>query len=216
MFPVDNLLKREVSMEKITVLYCRTSTNKQETGLESQKRALLEYCERMGIVNFEVFSDDGISGTKTKRPALDKILEHIENNQVEKVIVYSFSRMARSTMHLLEMLDLLKSKNVGFVSITEQVSTENAYGKMLYTLIASFAELERSLVVERVKCGLQNAKKKGVTLGRKKTRPSKLIRELLILKKNQSEIAKLCNIGRASVYREVLEMEKEKSFYCKI
>lgn len=190
-------------MIKITAIYVRTSTLKQEKGLESQQRALIEYCDRKEIRNYRVFEDEGISGSKAKRPALDELMKLVDEGKVEAVLVYSFSRMARSTRHLLEALETFRQKDVNFISITEQIQTDNAYGRMMYTLVASFAELERSLIQERVCCGLKNALAKGKRLGRPKTRPSELILELTNKGYTQKRIAELTKTSRASVWREL-------------
>lgn len=195
-------------MTKITAIYLRTSTLKQEKGLESQQRALIEYCERKDIRNYRIFEDEGISGSKAKRPALDEMMKLVDEGRIEAVIVYSFSRMARSTKHLLEVLEFFRQKDVKFISITEQIQTDNAYGRMMYTLIASFAELEKSLIQERVMNGLNNARAKGKKLGRPKLRNSELINELASRGYSQKKIAELTKTSRASVWRE-LSMKKQ-------
>lgn len=194
-------------MSKLNVIYLRTSTSKQEKGYQSQLSALKEHCKRNNISHFEVLGDEGVSGTKSSRPGLDKLIELIKENKVESVYVYSFSRMARSTKHLLELLDLFKNHNVNFVSVTEQVDTSTSYGKLVYTILAGVAELERSIIVERIKNGLKNAHSNGVQLGRKKKRNSLLIRELLQAGYSQTKVAKLANTSRASVWREVQGMK---------
>jgi putative DNA-invertase from lambdoid prophage Rac len=202
-YPGDNLLSLGETMTKLTAIYLRTSTLKQEKGLESQQRALIEYCERKDIRNYQIFEDEGVSGTKAKRPALDELMRLVDEGRIEAVIVYSFSRMARSTKHLLEVLEFFRQKDVKFISTTEQIQTDNAYGRMMYTLVASFAELERSLIQERVINGLHNARAKGKKLGRPKVRPSDLIIELAKQGYTQARIAELTKTSRASVWREL-------------
>src|SRR5580704_11490506 len=89
-------------------LYARVSTNDQTSGLESQVRALKDYCRINSIAEFEIFSDEGISGTKASRPALDRMMKTVRDNEVECVVVYSFSRYARSTKHMLAGLEEMK------------------------------------------------------------------------------------------------------------
>lgn len=190
-------------MKKITAIYCRTSTNKQEKGLESQLRALQDYCTNRNIKNIQIFEDEGFSGTKVKRPALDELMNLVENGNVETVLVYSFSRMARSTKHLLEVLEVFRQNDVRFTSITEHIETDSPMGQMLFTLVAAFAQLERSLIVERIECGLKNAKAKGKKLGRPSVRPSALILELASKGYTQKRIAELTGTSRASVWREL-------------
>lgn len=90
--------------KRINALYCRVSTDGQQTGLESQIRALKDWCVRNQITEYELFADEGISGAKESRPALNRLMEMVERNEVDQVIVFSFSRFARSTSHLLKGL----------------------------------------------------------------------------------------------------------------
>jgi site-specific DNA recombinase len=97
-------IKREGIMQKVA-LYVRTSTDKQEKGLEAQIRVLEEYCKSKGILNYQVYQDFGISGSKSSRPQLDQMMKDVRDEKISTVIVYSFSRFARSTKHLLDALD---------------------------------------------------------------------------------------------------------------
>ena len=95
-------------MSRKTFLYIRVSTLDQIGGAESQARALNEWCSRNNIIDFETFTDHGVSGAKESRPALDKMMERVKNLEAEQVIVFAFSRFARSTMHLLKGLQIFK------------------------------------------------------------------------------------------------------------
>lgn len=106
-------------------MYCRVSTDGQQTGLESQIQALKEWCSRNQISEFERFADEGISGAKEKRPALNRLMEMVEKDQVEQIIVFSFSRFARSTSLLLKGLKKFKDHNTRFISITESIDTNS-------------------------------------------------------------------------------------------
>lgn len=185
-------------------LYARTSTSRQEKGLEAQIRALKAFAEQRGIADFDIFSDEGISGAKSSRPALDQVMADIRSGKYQGIIVYSFSRFARSTKHLLEALDEFQRLNVGFVSLSESIDTSSAIGKALFTIISAISQLERELISERVKNGLCNAKAKGKHLGRKKTRNSILIRELASKKYSHRKIASLVGCSKTTVYRELL------------
>ena len=85
------------SPKKVSCLYARVSTDNQSTGLESQVRALKLYCQHNEISEYEIFTDEGISGAKESRPALNRLMEAVEAGEVTQVIVFSFSRFARST-----------------------------------------------------------------------------------------------------------------------
>lgn len=184
-------------------LYARTSTNRQEKGLEAQVRALKAFAEQRSITDFEIFSDEGISGAKASRPSLDQAMTEIRAGKYEGIIVYSFSRFARSTKHLLEALDEFQKLNVGFVSLSESIDTSSAIGKALFTIISAISQLERELISERVKNGLNNAKAKGKQLGRKRTRNSILIQELSSQKYSHRKIAALVGCSKTTVYREL-------------
>jgi DNA invertase Pin-like site-specific DNA recombinase len=160
-------------------IYCRVSTNMQHSGLEAQERALREYCSKRDISDYLVFQDENFSGTKSSRPALDTMMKAVRDGAISTVIVYSFSRFARSTTHLLTALEEFKKRNVAFVSTTEAIDTNSPLGTAFFTILACLAQLERDLIVERVRTGLANARAKGKHIGRIKTRPSELIRSLL-------------------------------------
>jgi DNA invertase Pin-like site-specific DNA recombinase len=113
-------------MEKRTACYCRVSTDLQQGGMESQIRVLKTYCEQNNISPVEFFTDEGISGTKSSRPALDRMMTAVANDEISSVIVYSFSRFARSTTHLLTALQTFKKKGVHFISLTEKIDTNSA------------------------------------------------------------------------------------------
>lgn len=196
------ILSEEI-MNKMTVLYCRTSTHKQEKGMEAQRRALIEHCSKNNIQDYAIFQDEGVSGTKANRPKLDEMIALVNQGKIENVIVYSFSRMARSTKHLLDILHILQTRNVNFISITESIDTSTAIGQAFFTIISAISQLERELICERVKNGLANAKSKGVALGRPKKRNSKLIQELFKLGYSHRKIAHLAGCGSATVWREL-------------
>ncbi|MEK6773587.1 MAG: recombinase family protein, partial [Bdellovibrionota bacterium] len=148
------------STGKRTALYARTSTLDQATGLESQVRVLRQYCEQNNITEVELFTDGGISGTKSSRPALDQMMAAVDRGEISSVVVHSFSRFARSTTHLLSALTCFKSNGVHFVSISERIDTNSAVGIAIFSILAAIAQLERDLIASRVKIGLENARAK--------------------------------------------------------
>jgi DNA invertase Pin-like site-specific DNA recombinase len=95
---------------KRVAAYCRVSTEMQTGGMESQIRVLKTYCEQNNITSVEFYTDEGISGTKSSRPALDRMMAAVEKDEISSVVVYSFSRFARSTTHLLNALQIFKKK----------------------------------------------------------------------------------------------------------
>jgi DNA invertase Pin-like site-specific DNA recombinase len=197
-------------MNKVA-LYARVSTDQQTTGLESQVRILKDYCTRNDIQNYEIFMDEGISGTKSSRPALDRMIAAVNAGEVTSVIVYSFSRFARSTTHLLNALQVFKSKNVSFVSITEKIDTSTPVGIAVFSILAAISQLERDLIAERVKAGLANARAKGRLIGRKKQRDSDLIRKLLKAGMTFRQIAVIAKCSHGSVWAEKQAMQRDES-----
>ena len=146
-------------------LYGRVSTSNGQDP-EMQVRELTEFCDRRGWELVEEYVDVGISGGKEKRPALDKLLADAHRRKFDVVVVWRFDRFARSVSHLLRALETFRSLGIEFVSLSEQVDTSTPTGKMVFTVLGAVAELERSLIAERVRAGLRNARAKGHKLGR--------------------------------------------------
>ena len=197
-------------MEKRVACYARTSTQDQKTGLESQVRVLKIYCEQNQILSVEFFTDDGVSGTKSSRPALDKMMAAVEAGEISTVVVYSFSRFARSTTHLLNALTRFKATGTAFVSLTERIDTNSAVGVAIFSILASISQLERDLIADRVKCGLANARAKGRLIGRKKLRDSDLIRKLLKSGLTFRQISVIAKASHGSVSAEKQAMLREE------
>jgi DNA invertase Pin-like site-specific DNA recombinase len=133
-----------------------------------QTRELQEYCERRGWNVAGEYVDLGISGTKEKRPELDRLMTDAHRRRFDVVAVWKFDRFARSVSHLLRALDTFRILGIEFVSLSESLDTATPAGRMVFTVLGVVAELERSLIVERVKAGLRNARAKGKRLGRPK------------------------------------------------
>ncbi|MBS1984872.1 MAG: recombinase family protein [Bdellovibrionales bacterium] len=187
---------------KRTALYARVSTADQHSGLEAQIRTLKEFCEKSKIENFELFADENISGAKASRPGLDRMMQACRSGEIERVVVYSFSRFARSTTHLLSALEEFRPLNIQFLSITEQIDTNSPMGRAFFTVIAAIAQLERELIVERVKNGLKNAKAKGKHIGRKKTRNSEILRVLIKRGLPYRVISSIASCSHGAVWAE--------------
>lgn len=183
-------------------IYARVSTANNGQDPRVQTRELGEFCERRGWTVLPEYIDVGISGTKEKRPALDRLMADAHRRKFDVVVVWRFDRFARSVSHLLRALETFQSLGVEFVSLSEQMDTSTPTGKMVFTVLGAVAELERSLIVERVKAGLRNARAKGKRLGRpqKPVDPARVAR----LRQNGQSwaaIAKQLGVGVATVYR---------------
>ncbi len=155
-------------MRTKVAIYARVSTANNGQDPTMQTRELREYCDRRGWSVAGEYVDLGISGTKEKRPELDRLMADAHKRRFDVIAVWRFDRFARSTSHLLRALEQFRALGIDFVSFSEQMDTSTPAGKMVFTVLGAVAELERSLIVERVKAGLRNAKAKGKRLGRPK------------------------------------------------
>lgn len=146
-------------------IYARVSTaNGQDPTM--QTRELREYCHRRGWQITGEYVDVGISGGKEKRPELDRLMADAHRRRLDAVVVWKFDRFARSVSHLLRALETFRALGIEFVSLSEQVDTSTPIGKMVFTVLGAVAELERSLIVERVRAGMRNARAMGKRIGR--------------------------------------------------
>jgi len=149
---------------KKAAIYTRVSTLDQHP--EMQRQELVEYVKRRGWSLYKEYSDKGVSGTKERRPALDALLEDCRQKRFEVLVVWKFDRFARSLKQLVNALELFRTLGIGFVSCTEAIDTSLPHGEMLFQIIGAIAQWERSLIVERVRAGLQHARSQGKRLGR--------------------------------------------------
>ncbi len=183
-------------------IYARVSTANNGQDPRVQTRELEEYCQRRDWTVAGEYVDAGISGTKEKRPELDRLLADAHRRRFDAVVVWKFDRFARSVSHLLRALETFQALGIEFVSLSEQLDTSTPTGKMVFTVLGAVAELERSLIVERVKAGLRNARAKGKRLGR----PSKRVdAETVARLRSQGVawrvIAKQLGVGVGTLYR---------------
>ena len=144
-------------------VYARVSTGDQ--SCEAQLRDLREYAAARGWQATE-FIDQGVSGAKERRPALDRLMVQVKARRIDVVVVAAFDRFGRSVRHLVETLELFRHLGVEFVSLRESIDTGSPLGQAVFTIIAAIAQLERSLIAERVKAGLRRARAEGTRLGR--------------------------------------------------
>ena len=148
---------------KRVAIYARVSTMDQTC--EPQLRDLRAYVTARRWQAIE-FVDQGVSGTREKRPALDRLLREVKARRIDVVVVAAFDRFSRSVRHLVETLELFRHLGVEFVSLREQIDTGSPLGQAVFTIVAAIAELERSLIAERVRAGLRRARADGRRLGR--------------------------------------------------
>ena len=149
-------------------LYARVST-KNGQDPETQLIALRDYAQARGFHIAGEYVDVGISGSKDRRPQLDRLMAHARRRNVDTVLVARFDRFARSTRHLVLALEEFNTLGIDFISLNESIDTSTPMGRMVFTIIGAVAELERALIRERVIMGLDRAKRQGKRLGRPKT-----------------------------------------------
>tara|TARA_B110000881_G_C18510615_1_gene481990 strand:+ start:573 stop:1157 length:585 start_codon:yes stop_codon:yes gene_type:complete len=151
-------------MKKV-VLYCRVSTKDQ--NCERQISELRQIAKNHNYHIIDEYIDTGFSGSMKNRPELDRMMKDAFSKKFEMVMTLELSRMGRSTKNLLEIVEKLKEKDINLFIANQQIDTSTPSGSMFFTIASAFATYERDLIRERVISGLQNAKKKGVVLGRK-------------------------------------------------
>jgi DNA invertase Pin-like site-specific DNA recombinase len=149
---------------KRAALYLRVSTLEQNS--ETQGIELRQFAQQRGYEVIQEYVDHGVSGTKVRRPALDQLLKDAHRRKFDAVLVWSCDRLARSTKHFLEVLDELNELGIQFHSQREAIDTDGPLGRAIVVIISAIAELERSLIVERVRAGMRRAKLEGRRIGR--------------------------------------------------
>ncbi len=147
-------------------IYARVSTTNHGQDVGLQTRELRQFAEARGWTIAGEYIDAGVSGAKDSRPELNRLMANAHKRRFEVVCVWRFDRFARSVSHLLRALETFKALGIDFVSFSEQMDTSTPAGKMVFTVLGAVAELERSLIVERVRAGLRNARAKGKRIGR--------------------------------------------------
>ena len=194
---------------KRAALYLRVSTLDQHP--ETQLYDLRQLAQQRGYEIVEEYTDK-ISGAKAKRPGLDQLMADARHGRFQVVVVWAFDRLARSVRHFLEVLDELNHIKVEFVSFRENIDTDGPLGRAMVVIVSAIAELERNLIVERVRAGMRRAKLEGRHIGR---RPLDVDR-LAVIRDRQvglslSEIARCHQISRALVSKILRETAKAGS-----
>jgi DNA invertase Pin-like site-specific DNA recombinase len=147
-------------------IYARVSTTNHGQDVTLQTRELEQFAQARGWHAVGSYVDAGVSGSKDSRPELNRLMSDAHKRRFDIVCVWRFDRFARSVSHLLRALETFKALGIDFVSFSEQMDTSTPAGKMVFTVLGAVAELERSLIVERVRAGMRNARAKGKRIGR--------------------------------------------------
>ena len=188
---------------KRAALYMRVSTVDQHP--ETQLLDLRQMATQRG---YEIVAEhtDRISGVKARRPGLDQLMKEARRGQFDVVLVWASDRIARSVRHFLEILDELNRLNIEFVSFREQIDTGGPLGRAIVVIIGAIAELERNLIVERVRAGMRRARLEGRHIGR---RPLELDHTAILRDRQHGlslgQLAKSYRVSRTTIHRVLHE-----------
>jgi DNA invertase Pin-like site-specific DNA recombinase len=177
-------------------VYARVSTADQTA--ENQLLQLRAYVQARGWSAVEYV--DCISGTKDRRPELDRLVVDAKRRKVDTLVVWKLDRLGRSLKHLVMLLDELQSLGVGFVSLGESIDTSTPAGRLQLHLLAAVAQFERERIVERVRAGLERARTQGKRLGRPRA-SLPLERLQAVAHLSLTEAAAALGVSRATIKR---------------
>lgn len=158
-----------------TALYMRVSTGHQKSDLQID--GLRAYADRAGLEIAGEYIDMATSGRKENRSQLQALMRAARHHEYTCILVWKFDRFARSVSHLIKALEEFNHLGIRFISVQDQVDTNSPMGKAMFTIIAAMAELESSLISERVKAGMKSAQARGKRIGRPAT-SARLVREI--------------------------------------
>ena len=189
---------------KRAALYARVSTADQTTA--NQLLDLRQMVQQRGYEVVEEYVDHGISGAKARRPALDKMMGDARRGRFDIVVVWAADRLARSVKHFVEVISELDHLGIAFLSYREQIDTAGPLGRAIMVIVSAIAELERSLIIERVKAGIRRARSEGRRIGR---RPLDVDRDAVLHDRKSgmslTKVAEAHGISRSMVVKIVAQ-----------
>jgi DNA invertase Pin-like site-specific DNA recombinase len=185
-------------------LYARVSTLNGHQDPEMQLSELREYASRRGLSIHEEYVDQGVSGAKESRPALNRLMTDAQKCKFDAVLVWKIDRFGRSLKHLVNSLADLSAYGISFISLRDSLDLSTPSGRLMFQIIGAMAEFERALIQERVKAGIRNAKAKGRRIGRPRqdVECSKVL-ELRAQGLSLRAISSQLRLGLGTVYRAV-------------
>jgi DNA invertase Pin-like site-specific DNA recombinase len=194
---------------KRAALYLRVSTLDQHP--ETQLHDLRQMAEQRGWEIVEEYTDR-ISGAKGRRPGLDQLMSDARRGRFDVVMVWASDRLARSVKHFLEVLDELGRLNIEYVSFRENLDTGGPLGRAVIVIISAIAELERNLIIERVRAGMRRARLEGRHVGRK---PLELDKPAILSDRARgqslAQLAKGYRVSRSTIHRLLQEHDQQKT-----
>jgi len=191
-----------MAVKNRTALYLRVSTSDQKPDLQFD--GLRAYAERAELDIVQEYLDVAVSGRKQGRPQLDALMKLARHYEIDCVLVWKFDRFARSTTHLLTALEEFNHLGIRFISVQDQIDTSSPMGKAMFTLIGAMAELESSLISERVTAGMKAAKARGKHLGRPRTPESFIAQIERLAKTTDLSVRKIHDKMNAKVSRGIV------------
>jgi DNA invertase Pin-like site-specific DNA recombinase len=187
---------------KRAALYCRVSTIDQHP--ETQLSELRQFAANRGFQVTGEYTDHGYCGARARRPELDRMMDDARRHKFDVLLVWACDRLARSTKHLLQTIDELNGMGVQFLSQREAIDTEGPLGRAILVIVSAMAELERCILIERVRAGMRRARLEGRQMGRARLDVN---REQIIRDRRSgmslTQVAKKHGVSRASVCRLV-------------
>ena len=182
--------------------YLRVSRVDQRADLQDDETE--ELVKRRGWKLVDTYEDHGVSGSRDRRPELDRLMGDLRRRRFDVLVVWRSDRAFRSLRHMVVLLDELGSRNVSFVSVTEPFDTSTPSGKLLLHMVSAMAEFERGILQERTRAGLAAARRRGARLGRPRARLDEdHVRELRAGGMSVREIASSMGVGSSTIQRRL-------------
>ncbi|MFC1704719.1 recombinase family protein [Nanoarchaeota archaeon] len=147
-------------------MYCRVSTRDKQ-DITTQENYLKEYAARENLEGYKVYSDVGESGSKDSRPQFDLMLNDMRQGLFKGILVYKLDRIGRSLSHLVKLFEEFKKRSIEFISATQSINTTSPEGRMFLHILMTLSQYERELTVNRIKAGLERARKQGKPIGKR-------------------------------------------------
>jgi DNA invertase Pin-like site-specific DNA recombinase len=189
------------------VIYSRTSTSAQSTGI--QLKALNEMVKRSGYDLVDTIQDEGVSGTRrgSDRSGMKKVMMMVNQRKVDVVLVYSVDRIGRKLSDVISIAEQFSDKGVGLIIHKNGIDTTTSHGKHLLNFFALIAEMEKDFIISRVQDGMALARSKGKQIGRAKISDDLETQIINLRKKNigMVKIGKMLGVGTGTVQRVVKE-----------
>ena len=189
-------------MSRRVALYCRVSKNDGQ-DINRQVNELKQIVDNYGWKLCDIYSDEGFSRTTTTRPDLDRMMRDSFSRRWDTLMTLELSRLGTSLKHMIEVVETLKQRNIKLFIVNQQIDTESPVGMMFFSILTSIQNYERELLSQRVRSGLDNAIRKGKTLGRPKTEITDELKSQILDLRGKGlgwkKIAKICKVGRSTI-----------------